>query len=476
MSAFSEEIRQEIKKSGKTLLYLSGASGLSLDHISKMRMGKRLPQDEKKIKELIKALECPERTGKELFSLYKMEKMGKTEWACIEETKRLLETWKYPDEKLPLPCFALPETKDGAKKDSAKKDSAEGDSAKRDNAGKDSAGGNRAVLNSRSEICGFFMSVMGGEWQCSKEQRQPALYMMTGDMPPELVNILAAAGGENQWTFVHWFSLLRNTEPEAALYNIRVVSHLLPLLQKEEQYIPYFDYGEKKLPMDMNWIVGEQWALGLDEEMESGLVIRDRIQVEYLRERIRTKCKNGRKLLEQTQKEHPPKDTVREEGIWLREGGGKKAYGLSPFPYPVVWSRKEGRTACFFTEEGLKRFLDGEAIPPFFNQDALPLLREKRMELVKQYMERLEKGEEPCRLLDNAKFSPAFGHFWYLEDRGPGCSFCVCVSERKGSAWTIREMGISERILRLMELMEAGEFLLSRQEGIRKIRHLLQLV
>ncbi len=520
MSAFSEEIRQEIKKSGKTLLYLSGASGLSLDHISKMRMGKRLPQDEKKIKELIKALECPERTGKKLFSLYKMEKMGKTEWACIEETKRLLETWKYPDKKSLMPFFVLPETKDGAEKDNAERDNAEkvnaeGDNAKRDNAGRDSAGGNRAVLNSRSEICGFFMSVMGGEWQCSKEQRQLALYMMTGDMPPELVNVLAAAGGENQWTFVHWFSLLRNTEPEAALYNIRVVSHLLPLLQKEEQYIPYFDYGEKKLPMDMNWIVGEEWALGLDEEMESGLVIRDRVQVEYLRDRIRTKCKNGRKLLEylqkeysqkeqpqkehtqkkypqkeqqkeQRQKEHPqkehlqkeypPRDTAKGEEMLLREGGEKKAYGLSPFPYPVVWSQKEGKAACFFTEEGLKRFLDGEDLPSFFNQNALPLLRERKMELVKRYIERLERGEEPCRLLDSTKFSPAFGHFWYLEDRGPGCSFCVCVSERKGSAWIIREMGISERILRLMEFVEAGEFLLSRQEGIRKIRHLLQLV
>ena len=169
MSAFSEEIRQEIKKSGKTLLYLSGASGLSLDHISKMRMGKRLPQDEKKIKELIKALECPERTGKKLFSLYKMEKMGKTEWACIEETKRLLETWKYPDKKSLMPFFVLPETKDGAEKDNAERDNAEkvnaeGDNAKRDNAGRDSAGGNRAVLNSRSEICGFFMSVSRDSW------------------------------------------------------------------------------------------------------------------------------------------------------------------------------------------------------------------------------------------------------------------------------------------------------------------------
>lgn len=482
MSAFSEEIRQEIKKSGKTLLYLSGASGLSLDHISKMRMGKRLPQDEKKIKELIKALECPNRTGRGLFSLYKMEKMGETEWACIEEAKRLLEIWRYPDKKPPLPFLALPEAKiqgSSAGRDSVRRDSARRDSAGENNAEENSARGNnvegnsterdRTVLSSRSEICEFFMSEMAGKWRCSREQRQPVLYMMTGDMPPEIVSILAAAGGQNRWTFVHWFSLLRNTEPEAALYNIRAVNRLLPLFQEEEQYIPYFDYREKKLPADMNWIVGEQWALGLDEEMESGLVIWDQVQVEYLRDRIRIKCKNGRKLLEQISK-----DTLKEEWIRPGEAGGKKAYALSAFPYPVVRSQKEGKSACFFTEEGLKRFLEGEDIPSFFNPDALPLLREKRVELAKQYLEELEKGEEPCRLLDSTQFSPAFGYFWYLEDGGTGCSPCVCVSEYTGSAWTIYEMGISERIRRLMELMEAGEFLLSRQEGIQKIRHLLR--
>ena len=50
MSDFSEAIKTEIKKSKQTLLYLSDISGLSLDHISKMRQGKRLPQDEEKIK------------------------------------------------------------------------------------------------------------------------------------------------------------------------------------------------------------------------------------------------------------------------------------------------------------------------------------------------------------------------------------------------------------------------------------------
>ena len=49
MTAFSDAIKQEIKKSKKTLLYLADSSGLSLDHISKMRLGKRLPQDETKI-------------------------------------------------------------------------------------------------------------------------------------------------------------------------------------------------------------------------------------------------------------------------------------------------------------------------------------------------------------------------------------------------------------------------------------------
>lgn len=91
MTAFSDAIKQEIKKSKKTLLYLADASGLSLDHISKMRLGKRLPQDENKMKLLIAALECSEQVQEQLYSLYKIEKMGKSEWDCMQEMKRLLE-------------------------------------------------------------------------------------------------------------------------------------------------------------------------------------------------------------------------------------------------------------------------------------------------------------------------------------------------------------------------------------------------
>lgn len=441
MSAFSEEIRQEIKKSGKTLLYLSEISGLSLDHISKMRMGKRLPQDEKKIKTLIGALECSARTGRHLFSLYKMEKMGKTEWDCIEELKNLLGTWKYPVQKAVLPFPVLPEMmrREGP-----------------------------AVLNSRSEICAFLMSAMAGE-QYFEGGKPPTLYMMTGEMPPELVNVLSAAGEQKRWVCVHWFSLLRNTEPEAALYNLRAVNRLLPLLQKEGQYMPYFDYGEKRIQPDMNWIAGEQWALGLDEGMESGFVLRDEAQVEYLRNHIRTKCQNGRELLERNQE-----DTASMKEAWLSGTKEKKVYGLSAFPYPVVWSRKEMEITCFFTGEGLRRFLEGEDIPMPVRQDDLPFLREQRKAQAEQYLARMEKGEEPCRLLDSMQLSLAPGLFWYLESSGTGCSPCVVFSEYTGGSWTINEMGISERIRRLMEFMEEGELLLSRQEGIREIKRQLQ--
>ena len=43
MSDFSQRLEKEIKNTGKTLYYLSEASGMQLDYISKMSKGKRIP-------------------------------------------------------------------------------------------------------------------------------------------------------------------------------------------------------------------------------------------------------------------------------------------------------------------------------------------------------------------------------------------------------------------------------------------------
>ena len=58
MSDFSEKLAHEIRNTNKPLRYLAEASGLQLDYISKMCRGKRIPQDEEKLKKLLDAMEC----------------------------------------------------------------------------------------------------------------------------------------------------------------------------------------------------------------------------------------------------------------------------------------------------------------------------------------------------------------------------------------------------------------------------------
>lgn len=58
MSDFSQRLEKEIKNTGKTLYYLSEASGMQLDYISKMSKGKRIPKEEERLTCLLDAMEC----------------------------------------------------------------------------------------------------------------------------------------------------------------------------------------------------------------------------------------------------------------------------------------------------------------------------------------------------------------------------------------------------------------------------------
>ena len=91
MSKFSEEIKKVIEESEMTLLSLSDASGLSVDHISKMRRGVRLPQDTEKVQKLIIALQRSEEESRKLMTLYRIERMGDEEWKCMKGIQQLLE-------------------------------------------------------------------------------------------------------------------------------------------------------------------------------------------------------------------------------------------------------------------------------------------------------------------------------------------------------------------------------------------------
>lgn len=56
-----------------------------------MCRGKRIPQDEEKLKKLLDAMECVMRTRDILLQLYRQEKMGKIRWDCMKEMIRIIE-------------------------------------------------------------------------------------------------------------------------------------------------------------------------------------------------------------------------------------------------------------------------------------------------------------------------------------------------------------------------------------------------
>ena len=74
MSDFSQRLEKEIKNTGKTLYYLSEASGMQLDYISKMSKGKRIPKEEERLTCLLDAMECTGNTRADLLFLYRQEK------------------------------------------------------------------------------------------------------------------------------------------------------------------------------------------------------------------------------------------------------------------------------------------------------------------------------------------------------------------------------------------------------------------
>ena len=91
MSDFSQRLEKEIQNTGKTLCYLAEASGLQLDYISKMNKGKRIPKEENRLVRLLDAMECTASTKSDLLLLYRQEKMGKSQWQCMEELIHIIQ-------------------------------------------------------------------------------------------------------------------------------------------------------------------------------------------------------------------------------------------------------------------------------------------------------------------------------------------------------------------------------------------------
>ena len=262
MSEFSEKLNLEIKKTKKPLHYLAEACGIQLDYISKMRRGKRIPQDETWIEKLAEAMECTSETRRELLRLYRQEKMGKIQWECMEELIGIVE--QEPTES----------------------------SLKTDEVSAGSESLERSVLSSESEVLFYFYKIL------SENHEKISIWTAEADkiVYERLAQMFCRIAGSVE----HLFPLNQNQDDEDTLNNLQIVRILKPAMS-HEGYQPYFYYwrnpGERNAGLLPNWFLTEKLALGFNRLMNKGILIDDAEQISMMITEFQKKKQEARSLI-----------------------------------------------------------------------------------------------------------------------------------------------------------------------------------
>ena len=140
------------------------------------------------------------------------------------------------------------------------------------------------VLNSRTEVLSFLQKML--------PQSGNILRMATEEIPEAMVELLALYLNRSGMRCEHLFSLKTIREQGGSLYNLQYINRIMPLISSGKEY-----YEENGNAMFSNWLICDRWAVGLQTDMESGLVIWNREQLEYLIKKFERKKKNKRQLL-----------------------------------------------------------------------------------------------------------------------------------------------------------------------------------
>ena len=262
MSEFSERLSQEIRKTNKPLRYLAEASGLQLDYISKMSHGKRIPREEEKLKSLLDAMECVQRTRETLLRLYRQEKMGRVQWGCMQELIRIMEQDEEETaaEKRKLPAFAAEEG---------------------------------AVLN-REDVFLLLRDLFAdnaGKRMCiwtAAVRQEPMEHLM------QLIR--RSAGG----TVEHLFPLWQNREDEDTLENLQRLRAVRPAIFLDGYHPRYYylkNAGETSGGLFPNWFLAEDMAFAVNEAMDCGIVLKEKRQIEVLRTEFQNKSRKAKELV-----------------------------------------------------------------------------------------------------------------------------------------------------------------------------------
>ncbi len=262
MSDFSEKLAQEIKNTNKPLRYLAEASGLQLDYISKMSRGKRIPQDEEKLKRLLDAMECVTQARETLLQLYRQERMGKTQWSCMKELIQIIEQ-DVSENVMDRQSFPKKEGKE------------------------------EAVL-SREEVFCFLQSMLTGN-------EKKRLCIWTAAVKQEsMERLMQMISGMACGSIDHLFPMWQNRDDENTLVNLKRLRVIKPAVLNDN-YHPSFYYlkneEENSCGLFPNWFLSEDAALGVNDAMDCGIVLRRKGQIEALKAEFLEKFRMAKPLV-----------------------------------------------------------------------------------------------------------------------------------------------------------------------------------
>ena len=285
----------------------------------------------------------------------------------------------------------------------------------------------------------------------------------------------------------------------------------MPLIRSGKEYVPCYDYEEIGNAFFPNWLIGAHWAICLQRNMESGLIIWEAAKISYLQKLYESKKKNTRHLLRYFA-------DVNEWGEWVSENRRQylcemeksnlrpqdvKNYYMEYDPCILrmlteellsrhllpgeaeksmligLWKMRKNqmdqeRAVRFFTREGLEYFARTGVLAEIPEQLYRPVTIPERIVLLENFLEWMKEPDSGIYMIDERQFNFPEGTFVYSTVSLVHNELTLYLGREGANYCSIFEQGVSEELNRFCHMMEDGEMICTLEEGEKQVLEVIE--
>lgn len=399
MSEFSELLDWHIGQAGFSESQLAASSGFSRSYIAKLKNGQRVSPDEDKMKKLFACLHLSQTEYTKLWNRYLEERQGKERYALIRSVLDFVSSFRQVSRlsaKVRMDCV-LPDV---------------------------------AMVEGKEDV-GWFLKLL-----MEQEALKPEGYLKILAQP-ECGNLMEVLKGvfkiNPEFRVDHLVCLNNNTKKGAnRYYNIELLQKIIPavLCRRASNYTVYYHYDRVEAHLNQfnimpYLILTKDSAIQMDYEFEHAVVCREPEKVEYLSQVFQEMQKNCLRLYELCMDE----SSLMQYWLKPRKISGK-VYAVADMPcmtildmtefvYKYVNSHRDeliiamrlmhewkksildqsGKLISFFTETGIRRFIESGRVGEIPATLYQPLERTDCCRVIQKILDATEQGYYEPRLI-----------------------------------------------------------------------------